>query len=274
MKTDLTDKYVMLAGLDEISRWINNGLAETEQPPVPGKDKEDMLAGLDSAIDSLVKTGDIKLRDLPKNELERIAKDSGVEIVPIANVPPSEKEQAYLRILKTAKPRGQEASLSLNLNGEDVQLKLGRAKILNNKCYTFNYNTAVTGKIFSSTTQDNLDKLRLMWGFNHEKAFVTLLYDVGNVYDWSRGVRQPERPRYTFVVTGKRNGKDYAFVRKETDSNAAGQTRIYGPSGNIAASSILYVPNPDAGVHHMGGIDQGRFEPESKLALLAKIGLT
>jgi hypothetical protein len=275
MNTSLTDKYVMLAGLDEVSRWIKNGLAETTQPPAPGADKDDILAGLDGAIDSLVRSGDIKLKNLPQSELERIAKDNNVSIVPTANMPVSEREQYYLQVLKKDKPRGRQASIVLNANGEAIQLKLGRAKIIdNNKCYVFNYSTAVNGKIFSTTTQDNLDKLKIMWGFNHEKAYVTLLYEPGNRAKYTlQGndyviQRVGEAPRYTFIVTGKRNGKDYAFVRKETGSAAAGQTRIYGPLGNISATSIAYIPDPNAATG-----PYGRSEAQ-KLALLAEIGLT
>ena len=240
-------------------------VANLTEADAPNQDKEDILAGLDATIDSLARSGDIKFKHLPPHELERMAKQAGISTV-AANAPVGEKEQAYINILKKTKPAGQDAVLTLHNAGEDVHLKLGRSTVLNGKCYTFSYETASKAKIFSTITQENLEKLKFLYGFNHEKAYVTLLYEPGYVtkFKWvnntNQVTRSRERPRYTYVVTGTRNGKPYAFSRKETASTAAGQTKVYGPAGVTSLHSVIATG------------EYGNQWPD-KQALLASIGL-
>jgi hypothetical protein len=221
-------------------------ILENDQPESSGD--EDLLAGIDASIDDSIKTGLIKIKDLPPEEVQDYLRRNNLQVTLPSNAQATDNEQAYIRILKQIKPKGPQASEMLG-NGEPVNLKLGRATILDNYCYVFNYDTAIKYKVLSSPTISNLETLKYTLGLDHKTVYVTLSYAPGTSQNWRTMTRQLDTPRYTFVVTGVKHIKaegaiapreiPYAYVRKETASLQAGQTKLYGPLSNVLVSHLL-----------------------------------
>lgn len=183
---------------------------------------ESMFNTLDDVYSDYIERGIIPLKDVPSDKLDEYFRKKGINI--------NNKELTGLEILKKIKPRGILAGGYLQKFGKPINLKIGKFKILDRNCYLFDYEFAKVHKILSKPTITNLEMLKKHFKFNHKTVYVTLSYPLTG--DW--------RPRYTFVVTGERNGIPYAYVRKETGGEASGQTKLYGPKSLIRANYITW----------------------------------
>lgn len=229
----------------KLNEFLNDkNLFETEIKKVPNWEKkvtrveianeqteesdsfESMFDALDDVYFDHIDNGYIPLQDVPSDKVDEYFRRKGINI----NINIKNKKQAGLEILKKIKPRGILASGYLQKFGKPINLKIGKFKILNQKCYVFDYDFAKEYKILSNPTIENLEILKKHFKFNHKTVYVTLSYTL--VGDW--------RARYTFVITGERNGIPYAFLRKETSNPSAGQTKLYGPKNWVRVSYITW----------------------------------
>ncbi|NBP57621.1 hypothetical protein EBU71_14005, partial [bacterium] len=77
-------------------------ILENDQPESSGD--EDLLAGIDASIDDSIKTGLIKIKDLPPEEVQDYLRRNNLQVTLPSNAQATDKEQAYIRILKQFVP--------------------------------------------------------------------------------------------------------------------------------------------------------------------------
>lgn len=235
---------------------------------------ESLFDALDNARFDHIEHGATPMEEIPDATLDQFFQKKGI-IVKGKN-----KTEIGLKILKKIKPKGRLAEMFLQRFGKFVNLQMGKFNVIGKKCYKFDYEFAKSHKILSAVTTRKLEFLKKYFNFNHKNVYVMLNYRDSSYTGY--GVS----PRYSYVITGERNGTPYAYVRKEVAGALSGKTEIYGSKGRSPVSKLIeptgdestqyYSNNPETNVYYHDYVFQHGFDEtghQYREQLLKQIGL-